>query len=155
MCRYEKVNFITQLKITNESLLLNQYYDDRTVEGIRDVIELGKDKIFLIGDNEGQVVGEGINRNILLDLVEQGKVQRKDFFYVPKNILSIINIKNRATYHKSNLLLVEKYSIKVIRVKQNPPELRCFVGKQDKIKKFVVTAVFNSSYCYDEIKDNQ
>ena len=100
------MNFITELKIKNDSLTLNQYYDDKTVEGIRDVMQFGKQKIFLIGDNEGEVVGEAINRNILLDLVSQGKTQRKDFFYIPKKILSIINIQNSATFLKTNLLLI-------------------------------------------------
>ena len=87
MCRFEKVNFITELKMEENNLTLNQYYDDKTVEGIRDVIKFGKQKILLIGDNEGEVTGKAINRVVLLDLAEQRKVQRKDFFYIPKNIL--------------------------------------------------------------------
>ena len=51
MCSYDKINFITELKIGENDLMINRYYDDNTLEGIKDVISLGYEKILLIGEN--------------------------------------------------------------------------------------------------------
>lgn len=50
-CEYDKINFVAEYRIEAEGkLVLNRYYDDAVVEGIRDVESLGYDKIALIGD---------------------------------------------------------------------------------------------------------
>lgn len=57
MCSYEKINFIRELKIEENNIIVNRYYDDNTLEGIKDVISLGFEKILLIGENEATIIG--------------------------------------------------------------------------------------------------
>jgi hypothetical protein len=45
------------------------------LEGIRDVKSLGLDKILLIGDEEVVLIGQAVNRNVLLDLQRFKKQQ--------------------------------------------------------------------------------
>lgn len=48
--------------------ILNRYYDESLLEGIRNVQGLGFDKIVLVGDEEVILIGEAVNRNTLLKL---------------------------------------------------------------------------------------
>ena len=51
ICSYEKINYITELLIADNDLVINRYYDDQWLEGVKDVIGLGQEKIMLIGEN--------------------------------------------------------------------------------------------------------
>lgn len=61
-CKYERVNFIQELilkpkvvrgeadRYPYEDIKINRYYDDYLLDGVRDVEQLGNNRIALIGD---------------------------------------------------------------------------------------------------------
>lgn len=57
-----------ELRIEGSKLVLNRFYDEGFLSGVRDVQSIGYDKISLIGDEQAIVIGEAINRNLLIDL---------------------------------------------------------------------------------------
>ena len=84
-CTYERLSFVMELEVSsmkspdnNHKVSLNRFYDDRTVDGIRKVEPFGLDKIILMGGDTALIIGEAVNRNVLLDLAKQSKIQRSD-----------------------------------------------------------------------------
>ena len=51
VCTYEGINFIMELFGLAEDFVLNRYYTNEDIEGLRSVHRIGQGKMIIIGDN--------------------------------------------------------------------------------------------------------
>lgn len=114
------MNFVAEYRVEGEKLVLNRYYDDAVVEGIRDVESLGYDKIALIGDEQAIIIGEGINRNVLLDLAKAHTTQNYDYAY-SFSLVDFYFLDQFSTPQHSTILAVGESSVSIYVITYEPP----------------------------------
>ena len=99
---------------------VNRYYDDSFVEGIRKVEPIGYDKMALIGDEDILILGEAVNRYVLLDLEAKNQEQiKQDFFAF--GLVEIINMRELSTSTQSSILAITKTDLILVRIEQEEP----------------------------------
>lgn len=76
---------------------------------------LGFDKIALIGDEEAIIVGEAVNRNVLLELQSRGSSQLKQNVY-SFGMIDAFYLPQFSTADKSVVLSVGFDSLQIIKV---------------------------------------
>ena len=100
---------MAELQLDRTLVKINRFYDDFTTEGVRKVEPLGYDKMVLIGDGSFTILGEAVNRHLLLDLNRKKKVQT-NYAYSWLGLIDFVNLKEFSSATESCILTVfEKY----------------------------------------------
>ena len=99
---------------------VNRYYDDAILEGVRKVEPLGYDKVALIGDDEIMMVGEGVHRDILLDLERNNREQNRRFLY-SYGLVDFVNLKLYSNNTVSKVLTITYSHVTLYNISQVAP----------------------------------
>ena len=96
---------------------VNRYYDDGMVEGVMKVRPVGNNKMLLMGEDESLLLGEAVNRRVLLDLMEEEREQRKDILF-SMGLVDVFNLPEYASDSQSIILVLTENTIELKRIKQ-------------------------------------
>ena len=72
MCRYKKISYGLELFFSGQRVTLNRFYTEWDLEGIREMVNVGHEKMIIIGDEKFLIQSYAINREVLLGV---GKYQ--------------------------------------------------------------------------------
>lgn len=122
-CTYEHINYIMEVRVRRNddtgdyTTSVNRYYDDGMVEGVMKVRPVGNNKMLLMGEDESLLLGEAVNRWVLLDLMREEREQRKDILF-SMGLVDVFNLPEYASDSQSIILVLTESTIELKRIKQ-------------------------------------
>lgn len=121
ICNYKLIRYGLELLFEGENVTMNRYYTDWDIEGIQSMINIGNEKMIILGDEKFLVQNYAINRNILLDI---GKYQPYEVFpFISGQFIAPIReLSDKTT---TTIIAIGEDYISLRYLIQDPPELYC------------------------------